>query len=41
MEDAGRRQEDGNLAIRPALEIDEQSFGPNHPTVAIRLNNLA
>jgi hypothetical protein len=26
------------LALRP---IDEQSFGPDHPEVAIRLNNLA
>jgi hypothetical protein len=23
------------------LAIDEQSYGPDHPTVAIRLNNLA
>ena len=27
--------------MRRALAIDEQSFGPEHPTVAIRLNNLA
>jgi tetratricopeptide (TPR) repeat protein len=27
--------------MRRALEIDEQSFGSNHPKVAIRLNNLA
>ena len=27
--------------MRRTLEIDEQSFGPNHPNVAIRLNNLA
>jgi hypothetical protein len=27
--------------MRRALEIDEQSFGSNHPNVAIRLNNLA
>ena len=27
--------------MRRALKIDEQSFGENHPKVAIRLNNLA
>jgi hypothetical protein len=27
--------------IRRALAIDEQSFGPDHPKVAIRLKNLA
>ena len=27
--------------MRRALEIDERSFGPDHPNVAIRLNNLA
>ena len=27
--------------MRRALSIDEQSLGPDHPTVAIRLNNLA
>lgn len=27
--------------MRRALEIDEASFGKNHPNVAIRLNNLA
>ena len=27
--------------MRRALEIDEKSFGPEHPNVAIRLNNLA
>ena len=27
--------------FRRALAIDEQSHGPDHPTVAIRLNNLA
>ena len=27
--------------IRRALAIDEKSFGPEHPNVAIRLNNLA
>jgi hypothetical protein len=26
---------------RRAVAIDEQSYGPDHPTVAIRLNNLA
>ena len=27
--------------MRRALAIDEQSFGADHPDVAIRLNNLA
>jgi hypothetical protein len=27
--------------MRRALEIDEKSYGPEHPKVAIRLNNLA
>ena len=27
--------------MRRALEIDEASFGPEHPNVAIDLNNLA
>ena len=27
--------------MRRALQIDEDSFGPNHPDVAIDLNNLA
>jgi hypothetical protein len=27
--------------MRRALAIDEASYGPNHPNVAIRLNNLA
>jgi Flp pilus assembly protein TadD len=27
--------------MRRALKIDERSFGENHPSVAIRLNNLA
>ena len=27
--------------MRRALEIGEKSFGPDHPKVAIRLNNLA
>jgi tetratricopeptide (TPR) repeat protein len=26
--------------MRRALEIDERSFGPDHPDVAIRLGNL-
>ena len=26
---------------RRALAIDERSYGPDHPTVATRLNNLA
>jgi hypothetical protein len=27
--------------MRRALSIDEQSYGPDHPLVAIRLNNVA
>ena len=27
--------------MRRALAIDEESFGPDHPAVASRLNNLA
>ena len=27
--------------MRRALAIDEHSYGPDHPEVAIRLNNLA
>ncbi|MCA8902441.1 MAG: tetratricopeptide repeat protein, partial [Hyphomonas sp.] len=27
--------------MRRALDIDEKSYGPDHPRVAIRLNNLA
>ena len=27
--------------MRRALAIDEKSLGPEHPNVAIRLNNLA
>lgn len=27
--------------MRRVLAIDEQSFGPDHPNIAIRLNNLA
>ena len=32
---------DAEPLMRRALEIDEASFGGHHPTVAIRLNNLA
>ncbi|MFM7865821.1 MAG: tetratricopeptide repeat protein, partial [Planctomycetaceae bacterium] len=32
---------DAEPLYRRALSIDETSYGPNHPTVAIRLNNLA
>ena len=31
----------GRAADRRALAIDEPSYGPDHPDVAIRLNNLA
>ena len=31
----------GRAVDTPALTIDENSFGPDHPNVAIRLNNLA
>ena len=31
----------GRAAYRRALAIDEASYGPDHPNVAIRLNNLA
>jgi hypothetical protein len=27
--------------MRRALDIDQKSYGPDHPRVAIRLNNLA
>ncbi len=27
--------------MRRALDIDERAYGPDHPNVAIRLNNLA
>ncbi len=27
-------------AFERALEIDERTLGPNHPNVAIRVNNL-
>ena len=32
---------DAELFYRRALAIDEASYGPNHPNVAIRLGNLA
>ena len=35
------RLADANPLMRRALAIDEQSFGPEHPKVAIALNNLA
>jgi tetratricopeptide (TPR) repeat protein len=33
--------EEAEPLMRRALEIDEQSFGGDHPNIAIRLNNLA
>jgi tetratricopeptide (TPR) repeat protein len=38
---ATNRQAEADPLIRRALEIDETSYGPDHPNVAIRLNNLA
>ena len=38
---ATNRKEEAEPLMRRALEIDEASFGEHHPTVAIRLNNLA
>ena len=35
------RLEEAEPLLRRALEIDEAAFGERHPTVAIRLNNLA
>ena len=35
------RIEEAEPLMRRALEIDEAAFGEQHPTVAIRLNNLA
>ncbi|MEN8260042.1 MAG: tetratricopeptide repeat protein [Pseudomonadota bacterium] len=32
---------EAELLFRRALAIDEQAYGPEHPTVAIRLDNLA
>jgi CHAT domain-containing protein/tetratricopeptide (TPR) repeat protein len=37
----GPRLREAELLYRRALQIDEKSFGPDHPTVAIILNNLA
>ena len=30
-----------NRLMRRALAIEEKNYGPDHPDVAIRLNNLA
>ena len=38
---ATNRLDEAELLMRQALAIDEQSYGPEHPNVAIRLNNLA
>ena len=38
---ATNRLEAAEPLMRRALEIDEKSYGPEHPNVAIRLNNLA
>ncbi|MEX2216146.1 MAG: tetratricopeptide repeat protein, partial [Phycisphaeraceae bacterium] len=38
---ATNRQAEAEPLMRRALAIDEQSFGKDHPKVAIRLNNLA
>ncbi|MFM7925076.1 MAG: tetratricopeptide repeat protein, partial [Planctomycetaceae bacterium] len=38
---ATNRLSEAEPLYRRALLIDETSYGPNHPTVAIRLNNLA
>ncbi|MBM4164534.1 MAG: tetratricopeptide repeat protein, partial [Lentisphaerae bacterium] len=38
---ATNRLADAEPLMRRALKIDEQSYGENHPSVAIRLNNLA
>ncbi len=35
------RYEQAILFYREALELGEQEFGPNHPTTAIFINNLA
>jgi tetratricopeptide (TPR) repeat protein len=40
LQDTNRLSEAEPL-MRRALAIDEKSFGPEHPNVAIRLNNLA
>ncbi len=38
---ATNRLAEAEPLMRRALAIDEQSYGPDHPNVAIRLNNLA
>ena len=38
---ASNRLGEAEPLMRRALEIDEASFGKDHPNVAIRLNNLA
>ena len=40
LQDTNRLAE-AELLMRRALAIDETSSGPEHPEVAIRLNNLA
>ena len=38
---AANRLGEAEPLFRRALAIDEASYGPDHPTVATRLNNLA
>jgi len=38
---ATNRLEEAEPLMRQALTIDQNSYGPDHPEVAIRLNNLA
>ena len=38
---ATNRLAEAEPLMRRALAIDEKSYGPDHPKVAIRLNNLA
>jgi tetratricopeptide (TPR) repeat protein len=38
---ATNRLAEAEPLMRRALAIDEKSYGPDHPNVAIRLNNLA
>jgi len=38
---ATNRLDQAEPLMRRALKIDEDSFGPDHPDVAIDLNNLA
>ena len=38
---ATNRLAEAEPLLRRALAIDEKSFGPDHPKVAVRLNNLA